>query len=59
MSCGHCVRGVKEALMAVAGVSSVELALEDPVAVIEHDDGVAVDDMVAAVHDDGYEATPL
>jgi len=55
MSCRHCVKAVTDALSAVAGVSAVEsVELESGVAVVQG--SAAVDDLVAAVKQAGYEA---
>ena len=55
MHCQHCVGAVKEALAAVAGVTSVVVSLEKNNAVVE---GTGLDDAVlkAAVEDTGLKA---
>lgn len=57
MSCGHCVAAVKSALATLPGVSAVEVTLEPGHATIEHDGSTSVAQMVAAVEEEGYEAT--
>jgi copper chaperone len=55
MSCGHCVRSVKEVLEAVPGVKSVSVTLEPGSARVEGE-GVSAADLVAAVEEEGYRA---
>ena len=55
MSCEHCVKHVKEALEAVAGVSSAAVNLKDQSALVDHN-GVELSALTAAVSDAGYEA---
>ncbi|MDR1899522.1 MAG: cation transporter [Treponema sp.] len=55
MSCDHCVKAVKGALEAVAGVSSAVVSLKDKNAEVEHDAGAALDAMKAAIEEEGYE----
>ena len=55
MSCQHCVKAVGDALAAVAGVTAVEsVDLESGVALVQGD--AAIDDLIAAVKQAGYEA---
>ena len=55
MTCGHCVRSVTEEISEVAGVTSVDVSLEDGTAVVS---GTADPDAVrAAVTEAGYEVT--
>lgn len=53
MSCGHCVKAVKEALERVEGVLRAEVEIGR--ATIECDDAVARDVLAAALDDAGYE----
>lgn len=56
MSCGHCVKAVREALTAVPGVTVDDLSIGS--ASVSYDDAeVTVGDLVDAVSDAGYEAT--
>lgn len=55
MSCGHCVKHVKEALEGVKGVKKAHVELESASAVVEHKDSVAVEALASAVADAGYE----
>ncbi|MDQ7075122.1 MAG: cation transporter [Gammaproteobacteria bacterium] len=54
MSCGHCTAAVEKALLAVAGVESVTVDLETNSATV--DGSAAVDVLIAAVVEEGYEA---
>lgn len=55
MTCGGCVRHVKQTLEAVPGVRHAEVSLESGVAMVEHD-GADVLAMAAALEVDGYRA---
>jgi copper chaperone len=55
MSCGHCVRSVKDALEGIPGVKSAAVALDPGSARIEAE-GVSTADLVAAVEEEGYRA---
>ncbi|MDR2403721.1 MAG: cation transporter [Spirochaetaceae bacterium] len=55
MSCDHCVRHVKDALEGIAGVKSAQVSLNTNSAEVNHEDGVSLDTMTAAVVDAGYE----
>jgi copper chaperone CopZ len=55
MSCEHCVKHVKEALEAIKGVTSAQVTLKENAAVVEHEDGIDLEVLKAAVVDAGYE----
>lgn len=55
MSCGNCVRHVREALLGVAGVKSAEVDLESGLAVVDHE-SVEPQTLVDAVVEEGYDA---
>ena len=55
MSCAHCVRHVKEALEAVAGVKSADVNLQAKSAAVEHGDETSLAALRAAVTEAGYE----
>jgi len=58
MTCGHCQRRVREALQKVAGVSDVDVNLEEGVARVLHDPKAApVPSLVGAVTKAGYGAS--
>ena len=57
MSCGHCVRHVKEALAELPGVKSAVVSLKEHNAVVEHEEAVTAGEMIAAVEDAGYRAS--
>lgn len=59
MSCGHCVKHVKDALSELAGVSKVDVSLESKSAVIETTSEVADADIKAAVEDAGYDVVGI
>jgi copper ion binding protein len=56
MSCEHCVKHVKKALEAIAGVKSAKVSLKDKKAVVDHHDGVTLESIKAAIAEAGYEA---
>lgn len=56
MSCGHCVKAVREALAAVPGVDRADVAIGS--ATVQFDDSrTTVGKLVDAVSEAGYEAT--
>ncbi len=55
MTCENCVRFVTEALENVPGVQDAKVSLAQKSAVVEHNDA-DVDEMIAAVEEEGYEA---
>lgn len=59
MSCGHCVNHVKEALGEFNGVTSVNVSLDDKIAVLEGAVDVNDEDIKAAIDDVGYEVVGI
>lgn len=57
MSCSHCVRAVKEALMGVAGVVSAEVDLDSGSAKVQYGGEATTAAMIAAVAEEGYALT--
>lgn len=57
MTCGHCQRAVTNALEAVDGVNNATVDLESGVAKVEGPADVQA--LVAAVEEEGYQASPL
>ncbi|NLW20775.1 MAG: heavy-metal-associated domain-containing protein [Clostridiales bacterium] len=56
MSCQHCERAVKEALLALPGVRAVQVDLEAGSAAISYDQAqVSLDEMKAAIEGQGYD----
>ncbi|MCA9679725.1 MAG: heavy-metal-associated domain-containing protein [Kofleriaceae bacterium] len=59
MTCGSCVRHVRDAVTALDGVVDVDVLLRAGTVVVHHDAGRAPSDRVAAALDDaGYPARP-
>lgn len=56
MMCQHCVAHVKKALEQVAGVSSVEVSLENKNAIVTSENELNVDTLKQAIVDAGYQA---
>lgn len=57
MSCGACVGHVTRALQTLSGVQSARVNLEEQQALVSFDPAqVTVDQMIAAVDDEGYKA---
>ena len=59
MSCGHCVKHVKEALSELNGVTSVDVNLETKTAVLEATSDVKDEDIKFAIEDAGYEVVGI
>jgi copper ion binding protein len=59
MSCGHCVKHVKEALSELNGVTNVEVNLEAKTAVLEASGEVSDEDIKFAIDDAGYEVAGI
>lgn len=57
MTCGHCVSSVTEEVGAVAGVSTVDVALESG-AVTVTGEGISDEAVKAAVEEAGYSVAP-
>jgi len=57
MTCGHCVRGVTQALQGVSGVQHAEVSLQEGNAIVTHDGSATLDALRAAVEEEGYRAT--
>jgi copper chaperone len=57
MSCGHCVKHVKEALQEVKGVSKVDVDLASKTALVEG--SAEANELKAAVEDAGYEVVDI
>lgn len=56
MTCDHCVRSVTNALKDVPGVAEAVVSLDEKKATVTGDD-VDVAKLIAAVEEEGYEAT--
>ena len=59
MMCQHCVKHVTDALMGVAGVTSVDVNLKKKGALVECGEGVTNEALAAAVKEAGYEVTQI
>ena len=57
MSCEHCVANVTKVLKGLAGVTSVDVSLENNSAKVEHDGSVAFEVMANAIEEAGFEAS--
>ncbi|HEY3329557.1 MAG TPA: cation transporter [Capsulimonadaceae bacterium] len=58
MSCNMCVGHVTTALQGLDGVASAKVSLDEKLAVVDYDAAkVTVEQMIAAVDDEGYSAT--
>lgn len=56
MSCSHCVNAVKNAAMALDGVSEVEVDLEGKTATVEYRPAeVTLDRIKEAIEEEGYD----
>ena len=59
MSCDHCVRSVREALEAIAGVGGVVVDLEAGRAELDVEGDVEDRDMVQALDDEGFQVKSI
>jgi copper chaperone len=55
MTCGHCVRSVKDEVGKIDGVNSVAVDLKSGLVTVESDTDIAEETFVAAVDEAGYE----
>lgn len=56
MSCSHCVNAVKNAVIALDGVSEVEVDLEGKTATVAYNaDEVTLETIKEAIEDEGYD----
>ena len=58
MSCGSCVRHVKDALNEVEGVDAVDVQLAQGQVKVKHGDNASVDRLVEALREAGYQSSP-
>jgi copper ion binding protein len=59
MACGHCTARVEKALQETAGVTAVNVSLEEKQAVVTAEDGVTDDTLKKAVTDAGYDVVEI
>jgi len=59
MSCGHCVKHVKEALSELNGVSNVDVNLDSKTAILESTADITDEDIKFAVDDAGYDVVGI
>lgn len=57
MTCSHCENAVAKALQTVVGVKKAEVSLDKQQATVEIMPGTSKEDLVAAVEEEGYEAS--
>ncbi len=55
MTCGHCVRSVKEEVGKIDGVNSVAVDFNSGLVTVESDADIAAETFVAAIDEAGYE----
>ncbi len=56
MSCQHCVKAVTNAVIALEGVSAVDVSLEEKTAAVEYDDKlVSLETIKEAIEEEGYD----
>lgn len=53
--CGHCVSSIEGALKPMDGVNDASVSLEATNVTVEHDDSVSVEQLKAAIEEQGYE----
>lgn len=59
MSCGHCVKHVKEALTELDGVTNVDVSLETKTAILTSSTDISDDAIKAAIDEVGYEVVGI
>lgn len=59
MSCGHCVRHVKDALVKLDGVVSAEVDLDSKTAILEASDEISDEAIKTAVDEAGYKVAGI
>lgn len=52
--CGHCVSSIEGALRPMDGVKDATVSLEETNVTVEHDDAVTLDQLTAAIEEQGY-----
>lgn len=52
--CGHCVSSIEGALKPMDGVRAATVSLEETNVTVEHDDDVTLDQLTAAIEEQGY-----
>lgn len=58
MTCGHCVRSVKDEVGKIDGVTSVAVDFKSGLVTVDSDTDIAEEAFVAAVDEAGYEVSP-
>lgn len=53
--CGHCVSSIEGALKPMDGVDDATVSLEATNVTVQHDDTVSVEQLEAAIEEQGYE----
>lgn len=56
MSCDHCVKAVKGALLEQESVNTVDVNLEDGLVGVEFDDDITLDQIKGIIEEQGYDA---
>ncbi|KOA21210.1 copper chaperone CopZ [Clostridium homopropionicum DSM 5847] len=59
MSCGHCVKHVKDALSELNGVTNVDVNLDSKTAILESNLDVKDEEIKFAVDDAGYDVVGI
>lgn len=59
MSCGHCVKHVKDALRELSGVTNVDVNLETKTALLDAASDINDEDIKFAVEDAGYDVVKI
>ena len=53
--CDHCVASIEGALKPMDGVSDATVSLQQTNVTVDHEDSVTVDQLTAAIEEQGYE----
>ncbi len=55
MSCNHCVMAIKKTVGAIQGVGNVDVNLEQGTVLVQHGDGVNMEQLKEAIQGAGYD----
>ncbi len=55
MSCNHCVMAIKKTVSAIQGVESVDVNLEGGTVLVQHGEGVNMEQLKEAIQGAGYD----
>lgn len=57
ITCDHCKTSIEGSVQSVAGVREVTVDVESKTVAVSHDEAIAVETVVAAIEEQGYEVS--